>query len=38
MFGISFSELLLVGLVALLVLGPSACRAPRARQACGSAA
>jgi Sec-independent protein translocase protein TatA len=36
MFGISFSELLLVGLVALLVLGPSACRVLRAPPACGS--
>jgi sec-independent protein translocase protein TatB len=35
MFGISFSELLLVGLVALLVLGPE--RLPlRAPPACGS--
>lgn len=37
MFGISFSELLLVGLVALLVLGPSACLAPRVPRGCGSA-
>lgn len=38
MFGISFSELLLVGLVALLVLGPERCRVPHALQAYGSAA
>lgn len=36
MFGISFSELLLVGLVALLVLGPERSPAPRALLACGS--
>ena len=36
MFGISFSELLLVGLVALLYSGRNACPVPRARQACGS--
>ena len=35
MFGISFSELLLIGLVALLVLGPSDCPAQHAPQACG---
>lgn len=36
MFGISFSELLLVGLVALLVLGPERSPALRAPPACGS--
>lgn len=38
MFGISFGELLLVGLVALLVLGPERLPALRAPQACGWAA
>ena len=38
MFDIGFSELLVIGVVALIVIGPERCRAWRARSATSPAA